>query len=289
MVAPEQMAAPDVATTKVREGKRIYVLIYELYFPNSKERITARSFPYFCLEYTVYAMASESESDTSNPISSQTTIISQPATFFESGMIPITGHKLTGHNLNQWSHSIMIIVCGKGKEDYLTGAAVQPKESSSDYRTWKVENNMVMSWLLNSMTNETGQNFMYYKTTKEIWDAALDTYSNKDNTSVDFEIKGILHDLRQGDSPVTEYYNMLIRYWQQLDMLEDVTWRCSVDGRQYKQIQEKERVYRFLLGLNRDLDEVRGRILSTKPLPGVREAFSKVLELAGNYVKPFAS
>ena len=54
----------------------------------------------------------------------------------------------------------------------------------------------IISWLLNSMTTETGENFMYYKTAKEIWDAARETYSNKDNTSAIFEIKGILHDLK---------------------------------------------------------------------------------------------
>ena len=48
---------------------------------------------------------------------------------------------------------------------------------------------MVMSWLINSMTNEIGKNFMYYKSAKEIQDAAKETYSNKDNTSEVFEIE----------------------------------------------------------------------------------------------------
>ena len=117
---------------------------------------------------------------------------------------------------------------------------------------------------------------MYYKIMKEIWDVKRETYSNKDNTSAVFEIKGVLHGLKQGDSSVTDYFNTIVSYWQQLDVLEDVIWSCSNDGRQYKQIQEKERVYNFLLGLNRDLDEIRGRILSIKPLPNVREVFSEV-------------
>ena len=63
---------------------------------------------------------------------------------------------------------------------------------------------MVMSWLLKSMTNEMGENFMYYETTKEIWDATFDTYSNKDNTSAIFELKRLLHDLRQGEMSTTD-------------------------------------------------------------------------------------
>ncbi|MBN8124842.1 hypothetical protein, partial [Vibrio vulnificus] len=70
--------------------------------------------------------------------------------------------------------------------------------------------------------------------------------------------------------------NALIRYWQQLDILEDIKWHCVDDNKQYKQILEKERIYKFLLGLNKELDEVRGRILSINPLPSVREVFSEV-------------
>ncbi|KAI5410279.1 hypothetical protein KIW84_055684 [Lathyrus oleraceus] len=133
-----------------------------------------------------------------------------------------------------------------------------------------------MSWLLNTMTNEIGENFMFYDTAKEIWDAVKETYSNVDNTSVIFEIKSILHDLRQGESSVTEYFNILNKHWQQLDIYEEVTWCCTEDQKKYKELVEKDRIYKFLLGLNKDLDEVRGRILGTKPLLKIREAFSEV-------------
>ncbi|KAI6670519.1 hypothetical protein NL676_005404 [Syzygium grande] len=101
-----------------------------------------------------------------------------------------------------------------------------------------------------------GENFMYYQIAKEIWDALHETYSNKDNTLAIFEIKGILHDLRQGESSVTDYFNQLMRHWQQLDMLEDMMWSCPEDSKRYKQIQDQERIYKFLLGLNKELDEV---------------------------------
>ncbi|RVW40843.1 Retrovirus-related Pol polyprotein from transposon RE1 [Vitis vinifera] len=121
-----------------------------------------------------------------------------------------------------------------------------------------------------------GENFMYYGATKEIWDVARETYSNIDNTSAIFEIKRILQDLRQGDSTVTEYFNILTRYWQQLDIYEELVWKCPEDGLLYKKVIEKERIYKFLLGLNKNLDEVCGRVLSIKPLPSVREVFFEI-------------
>ena len=44
----------------------------------------------------------------------------------------------------------------------------------------------------------------------------------------------------------------------------------------YRQIIEQKRIYKFLIGLNKNLDEVRGRILGSKPLLNIREAFSEV-------------
>ena len=39
---------------------------------------------------------------------------------------------------------------------------------------------------------------------------------------------------------------------------------------------EKKRIFKFLMGPNKNLDEVRGRVLGTKPLPSIREVFSEV-------------
>ncbi|RVW39495.1 Retrovirus-related Pol polyprotein from transposon RE1, partial [Vitis vinifera] len=200
-------------------------------------------------------MESRTEESNSEVTSRPEAVHSSSASTTNDIILPITGHKLNGQNFIQWAQSVRIFICGKGKEEYLTGAIVQPKEDDPRYRTWKLENSMVMSWLINSMTNDIGENFMYYGTTKEIWDAVRETYSNIDNTSAIFEIKSILQDLRQGDSTVTEYFNILTRYWQQLDIYEELVWKCPEDGLLYKKVIEKDRIYKFLLGLNKNLDE----------------------------------
>lgn len=79
---------------------------------------------------------------------------------------------------------------------------------------------MVMSWLINSMTNEIGKSFMLYETTHEIWEAVKEGCLHMENTSELFEIENILDHLRQVDSSVTQYFNTLNRYWFQLDKFE---------------------------------------------------------------------
>ncbi|RVW87157.1 Retrovirus-related Pol polyprotein from transposon TNT 1-94 [Vitis vinifera] len=219
-----------------------------------------------------FGMATNSSSSTSDIIISSSSSSHQ----METSHLPITAHKLNGQNYLQWSQSILMFIRGKEKDDYITGASTAPETTASTYKKWIAENNMVMSWLVNSMTADIGENFLSFDTAKEIWDTAKETFSDKENTSEIIQIEGILHDLRQGNLTVTEYFNTLTRLWRQLDTFEVHNWNCVTDGFLYKKIVEGKRVFKFLLGLNKNLDEIRGRIMGVKPLPSLREAFSEV-------------
>ncbi|KAI3470119.1 hypothetical protein Pfo_026782 [Paulownia fortunei] len=224
---------------------------------------------------TKYGMNSQSSTSEVSSRPEQTS----SANIQESSSLLITNHKLNGHNYLQWSQSVLMYICGKEKDEYLTGEVPILEKSDSQYRTWKTENHMVMSWLINSITAEVGENFLLYKTAhtaQEIWNAARETYSSSENTSELLEIETRLHDLRQDDLSVTQYFNILTCYWQHLDMFEVYSWKCPEDSSLYKTIVEQKRTFKFLLGLNKDLDEVRGRIIGIKPQPTIREAFSEV-------------
>ena len=124
----------------------------------------------------------------------------------------------------------------KGKDDYLTDAISTPPPEDPKYKVWKTKNSMVMLWLKNSMTNEIGEDFMLYQTAKEIWDVAKESYSDKDNTSKLFEIKGGLNDLKPGDLSVTQYFNTLNKQWQRLDLYDELKLRCAECNLKYKRI-----------------------------------------------------
>ncbi|RVW62005.1 hypothetical protein CK203_062403 [Vitis vinifera] len=155
----------------------------------------------------------------------------------------ITRHKLNGHNYLQWSQSVLLFICGK--ERMSTSLEKQRKFLA----VWDCKGHMGCSQR---------------------------TYSSSENTSELFQVESALHDFRQGEQSVTQYYNTLTRYWQQLDLFETHSWKCSDDAATYRQIVEQKRLFKFFLGLNRELDDVRGRIMGIKPLPSLREAFSEV-------------
>ena len=68
------------------------------------------------------------------------------------------------------------------KEDYITSEAKKPEKDEGTLKMWKLKNSLVMSWLLNTITTEIGEDFLYFSSAKEIWKAARETYSNVDNT-----------------------------------------------------------------------------------------------------------
>ncbi|CAN1814478.1 hypothetical protein LINPERHAP1_LOCUS27141 [Linum perenne] len=82
--------------------------------------------------------------------------------------------------------------------------------------------------------------------------------------------------ITQGDLTVTAYFNALKGIWLDLDTFHDYEWESTRDANHYRSMVNKDQVFKFLSGLNDDLDEVRGRIIAQKPLPKLGEAFSEV-------------
>ena len=69
----------------------------------------------------------------------------------------------------------MMYICGKRKDDHLTKAVAPPKKKDPKFKSCKSENIMLISWLINSMVNDIGENFQLYGTAKEIWVATKET------------------------------------------------------------------------------------------------------------------
>ena len=82
--------------------------------------------------------------------------------------------------------------------------------------------------------------------------------------------------MKQGDQEVTEYYTEMSGLWQDLDLNCKEEWECTGDNVCFKKKMENEKVFEFLARLNRELDNVRSRVLSCRSLPSIREVFSEV-------------
>ncbi|GAA0156013.1 hypothetical protein LIER_13606 [Lithospermum erythrorhizon] len=121
---------------------------------------------------------------------------------------------------------------------------------------------MVKSWLVNSMEQHVNKKYLFYKTAKQIWDGAKDMYSDSGNTSQISELRKKMKALKQGNLSVTKYFSKLQYFWTELDSYTEDDPLCPDCTTKVHKKTKKERVYDFLAGLNTDLDEAKGRLIS---------------------------
>jgi hypothetical protein len=193
----------------------------------------------------------------------------------DSHPIQISTIQLNGENFRHWSQPVRMYIRGRGKIGYLTGEKKEPAPEDPTYSTWDTKNSMVMTWLVNSMEEDTWENYMCYSTAKKLWDNVTQMYSDLGNEYQIYELTLKLGDICQGNDTVTKYFNSLKRIWQDLDLFNDQGWKCPNDVSQYRVIVDADRVFKFLAGLNVEFDEVRGRIIGRNPLPSINEVLRR--------------
>ncbi|KAH1082642.1 hypothetical protein J1N35_022403 [Gossypium stocksii] len=156
-----------------------------------------------------------------------------------------------------------MVIRGRGKLGYINGDFPRPATTSPTYGTWELNNSIVMAWLINSMEGHISPTYLFFKTAKDMWDAIKENYSDLGNASQAFEIKLKLKDIQQGTL-------------EELDMYYEAYWGKSEKHTKFMTHFNKERLYQFLARLNREIDEVHGRILGRTSLPTIGETFTEV-------------
>ncbi|XP_057971056.1 uncharacterized protein LOC131159875 [Malania oleifera] len=196
---------------------------------------------------------------------------------FENSPLHLTVEKFNGKNYREWAQSIKLVIDGRGKLDFLISETRRPPPTDAvASQKWRSENSLMTSCLMNTMKPTIGKTYLFLPTAKNVLDVVCETYSDAENASQIFKLKTQLWLTKQGDREVTEYYIKMLGLWQKLDLSCEEEWECTGDSVRFKKKMENERVFEFLLGLNRELDDLRSKILGCRPLPTIREVFSEV-------------
>lgn len=67
-----------------------------------------------------------------------------------------------------WSRAIVIALSAKNKVVFIDGTSSEPDSNSPQYKAWSRCNDMVISWILNSLSKDIAESVLYSKTAKEI-------------------------------------------------------------------------------------------------------------------------
>ncbi|KAF3772741.1 hypothetical protein EJ110_NYTH57106 [Nymphaea thermarum] len=150
--------------------------------------------------------------------------------------------KLDGHNYELWSRSFMLSVKGHQKKHIIEED--EPINKTGKYITWEEDDSMVMSWMMNSVQPQIASTIAYYTTAKEMWDFLRQTYSQDKNVSKILQVEEELHNLRQGNQDLSQYFATVKATYERLKFLRPPCKSC------YKSHFEPTMVAKFLAGLS---------------------------------------
>lgn len=127
----------------------------------------------------MYSYASAVIAGTSSMASNHAIDINHPYYLSSSdhpGLALVT-EVLTDQNYHHWSRSIKIALYAKLKLGFIDGTTPQPQITSSQYALWKRSNDLVISWILNSVSNDIRKSIVYMHTAQQIWEDLSNRYS----------------------------------------------------------------------------------------------------------------
>lgn len=81
----------------------------------------------------------------------------------------LANYVFDGKGYGGWRRGILIALYAKNKVGFIDGTSVQPNISSDSFKSWDRCNDVVISWLLNTLSKEIAESVLYSKTAREIW------------------------------------------------------------------------------------------------------------------------
>lgn len=175
------------------------------------------------------------------------------------------------------------------------GSLVKPPANTPLHAFWHRCNDMVLSWLLNSISSEIRDSVVYFSSAKEIWDDLLTRFLQSNVPRI-FQLKKDLTALNQGSLSITAYFTKMRNLTDELSALSRIpkcvcvrnSCSCGVSSKLefYEQVNS---LSQFLMGLNDGFTGIRGQMLMMKPLPTLSQAYSMLLQEEGQRASPMSS
>ncbi|KAF7151998.1 hypothetical protein RHSIM_Rhsim01G0108500 [Rhododendron simsii] len=187
------------------------------------------------------------------------------------GMV-LVSKPLNGDNYSTWCRAMTISLNAKSKLGFVDGTITAPpaKTKPDDYVSWRRCNDMILSWILNSLTPDLADSVIYSTTAQEVWEDLRDRFSQSNAPRI-FQIERDIACLTQDQMTVAAYYTRLKGLWDELGSYNDTVCSCGAD-------HKRRRLMQFLMGLNESYKGIRGQILLMNPLPDVTRAYSSVVQ-----------
>nr|GEU76510.1 cysteine-rich RLK (receptor-like protein kinase) 8 [Tanacetum cinerariifolium] len=163
------------------------------------------------------------------------------------GLILISKKLVGSENYNSWRRSMVIALNAKNKLKIITNEYQEPTIESPLRALWERNNDMIISWILNTVTDQIGNNLSFVYSASALWQELQEHYSQLDG-----------HIIYQLTNEITQLKQTI----------------CSVEMRLNGAREGRKRLLQFLMRLDECFSNVRGQILLMKPLSNTIKVYA---------------
>uniref|UniRef100_A0A803LY61 Retroviral polymerase SH3-like domain-containing protein n=1 Tax=Chenopodium quinoa TaxID=63459 RepID=A0A803LY61_CHEQI len=182
--------------------------------------------------------------------------------------------KLNHKNYTKWSKLMQLGIGGRGRLNHITTPPPPPEDP--EYTKWAQRDSIVISWVIENIEPELQNQFLDYPTARELWKRIETMYgSNKDGLQI-FDLTVKANKIQQGTDPIEVYYSKLTAIWKEIDRRLPNPMTFPEDKTIFNRLNQQNRLYQFLAGLDETLDKDRRDLLHRDPLPTTEEAYASI-------------
>ncbi|PWA50769.1 hypothetical protein CTI12_AA290690 [Artemisia annua] len=223
---------------------------------------------------------SASSSDASNAQNNPSFLFQNPLYLHPSdgpGILVVNEKLLGAQNYRSWRRSIEIALSTKRKLGFIRGTVPRSSNDASLQEQWDTCNNLVISWLMNSVSESIAKSIMFIGTAHAIW-IQLETRFALSNGSHKYKLNRETYETIQSGISVSEYFTSMKCLWEELDSMNEfpriinITPEIVVFLNALNVQKEEQRLFQFLNGLDDHFSQQRSQLLLNSPLPSVEVA-----------------
>lgn len=199
----------------------------------------------------------------------------------DSPGLSLVSQSLTGDNYASLNRAMLIALSVKNKLGFIDGSISKPDGTDPNLLiSWTRNNNIVIQWLLNSVTKEISGSIMFSDCAFYIWNDLRDRFQQSNGPRI-FELRREFLNLSQSQTLIAAYFTKLKSLWDELNNFRPSCscGKCTCGGvKDLASFHHNEYAMTFLLGLNDLFASVRGQLLLMDPLPPINKIFSLVVQ-----------
>ena len=187
---------------------------------------------------------------------------------------------LSGDNYASWKRSMLIALSVKNKMGFVDGTIKKPPPGDPMINKWTRNNNIVVSWLLNSVSKEISSSIQFGDSAETVWNDLRDRYQRSNGPRIFQTLKDLVN-LSKESRSVTTHYTRVKSLWEEFQNFKpSCTYGDCTCGAAKCLAAFNDNVYAmvFLMGLSDSYSNTRGQIMLMDPIPPMNKVFSLITQ-----------